>query len=650
MIFMNEFQKYDQIIFYGCIKKDIEQYVEYLNIDKCYIADTNYKLWGNTYKGIRIDSIDKLSDNSQNKALIILPRKAETDIYYFVRKKGFLGDVYFKDMVGIKKPDYKNSELTGMYTVERHTQLLIAALKEYEIHNIVVSPGGCNMNFVYSIQNDTFFNLYSCVDEISAAYMACGISQATGKPTALSCTGATASRNYMSALTEAYYSKLPILVISSSRDSFMIRNGIDQITDRLHIPTDIVGYATEISFTTTENEYEYCQLNIKKALSHLYLQGGRPVHINLITRFEKDFSFKTLPEFQKLNLFSVGDDLPMIPADTVLHILPGCDMNEQSIHLLECFAEQYNVLIVGDHLSNYKGKHFINISLLADQNKNVNVNVNTLITVGEISKSSHIKAKKTWRIAEDNSIYDRDLNIEAYFDMSLNYFLKWYLKQKCKQNLGLAIKTLKELDAHINDSIKELPFSNAWFANEFLKNIPENTRLYLGIYSTLKIWNYFNVPLTVKCYSTVGGFGIDGIISAMIGSSLINNEQLHFAIVGDLSFFYDLNILGNNNVGKNVRIIVMNNNGGHSLKNNNGLPNTDMMPKYISAPNHFIGNGSVIKSYVESLGFCYALVENKKEALEQMSILFDYKGPVIMEVRYESGNDTEAVRILSNLI
>lgn len=89
MIFMNEFQKYDQIIFYGCIKKDIEQYVEYLNIDKCYIADTNYKLWGNTYKGIRIDSIDKLSDNSQNKALIILPRKAETDIYYFVRKKVF---------------------------------------------------------------------------------------------------------------------------------------------------------------------------------------------------------------------------------------------------------------------------------------------------------------------------------------------------------------------------------------------------------------------------------------------------------------------------------------------------------------------------------------------------------------------------------
>lgn len=650
MIFIDELKKYDRVIFYGCIKKSIDQYAEYLDADKCYISDADYKLWRSQYRGIPIDQIDKLSTDSKNNALIILPEKEEVNIYYFVRKKGFLGDVYFKDMVGIKKNDHIKNELNGTYTIERHTQLLIAALKAYGIHNIVVSPGMCNMNFVYSIQNDTFFNLYSCVDERSAAYMACGISQATGEPTVLSCTGATASRNYMSALTEAYYSKLPILAITSSRDSFMIRNGIDQITDRSHIPTDIVGYATELSFATTETEYEYCKLNIKKALGHLYLQGGRPVHINLITRFEKDFSFKTLPEFQKLKLFSVGDDLPMIPVDTVLHILPGCNLNEESIYLLQMFAEQHNVLIVGDCLSNYKGKYFVNISLLADQINNIDVNIDTLITVGQISKSSHIKAKRTWRIAEDNSIYDRDLNIEAYFDMPLNCFLQWHLKQKRKQKLGSAAKTLKELSALLYDSIKELPFSNAWFASAFLNTVPDNAVLYLGIYSTLKVWNYFSIPSTVKCYSTVGGFGIDGTISEMIGVSLINSEQLHFSIVGDLSFFYDLNILGNCNIGKNIRIIVMNNNGGHSLKNNNGLPNTSTMPKYISAPDHFLGNGEVIKSYAESLGFYYILVENKTEALKQMPLLLKNEKPVIMEVRYESSNDTEAVRILSNLI
>ena len=94
------------------------------------------------------------------------------------------------------------------YTNERNHQILIYLLKAHNIKKLIVSPGTANSVFVGSIQNDPFFEIYSCVDERSAAYMACGLSIETNEPVVISCTGATAARNYMSGATEAFYSKL----------------------------------------------------------------------------------------------------------------------------------------------------------------------------------------------------------------------------------------------------------------------------------------------------------------------------------------------------------------------------------------------------------------------------------------------------------
>ena len=125
------------------------------------------------------------------------------------------------------------------YTNERNVQIMIALLKEHGIHKVIASPGTTNMTFVGSIQNDPFFQIWSCVDERSAAYMACGMADETGEPVVLSCTGATASRNYMSGLTEAFYRKLPVLAITSHRGDSDIGHLKDQQIDRRSLPKDI---------------------------------------------------------------------------------------------------------------------------------------------------------------------------------------------------------------------------------------------------------------------------------------------------------------------------------------------------------------------------------------------------------------------------
>ena len=90
-----------------------------------------------------------------------------------------------------------------MYTTEFNCQILIALLKAHGIKRIVASPGSTNVAFVGSVQNDPWFEVYSAIDERHGAYMAVGMAAETDEPVVLSCTGATASRNYIPALTEA---------------------------------------------------------------------------------------------------------------------------------------------------------------------------------------------------------------------------------------------------------------------------------------------------------------------------------------------------------------------------------------------------------------------------------------------------------------
>ena len=126
------------------------------------------------------------------------------------------------------------------YSSDQNVQMLITLLKSHNIKTVIASPGTGNMQFIGSIQQDSFFKVYSCVDERSAAYMACGIVSETNEPVVLSCTGATASRNYFPALTEAFYRKLPILVVTFGQKMCNNNNLIPQNINRTKQPVDTV--------------------------------------------------------------------------------------------------------------------------------------------------------------------------------------------------------------------------------------------------------------------------------------------------------------------------------------------------------------------------------------------------------------------------
>lgn len=655
-------KKYKKIVFYGALEKVIEKYSSYITDDD-EIVDSNEEKWGNLLFNIKIETpmcLKNESINNDNTAVVIMPLGFESEIYNTVRKIGFKFDVYSDDMISFsnyEEDDNRYIITNGAYSIEKHTQLLISILKEYNIKNIVISPGICNMNFVQSVQSDSFFKLWSCIDERSAAYMACGMAQTLGEPVVISCTGATASRNYMSALTEAYYSHLPIIAVTSSRDSYMIGNGIEQVTDRKHLPADIVRESIELSTIHTLEEKKYCELKINRALIATMIHEGGPVHINLITHFQKDFSTKTLPKCKKIKVIRANEKVlfPKIEGKVALYIRPGLKLTIQKTELIEKFCEKYNAVVIGNHLSNYKGKYFVDFMFFCDRG---NREFDLLIYIGSMNSNLKINCRKSWRISLDGRLEDSFLNQEYMFDMDIDDFIQFYTSNDeyatyNKSDMSLYYELKSEYNRTIAQ-IKELPFSNMWISKKLAPLIPDNSVCYFGIFSTLRNWSYFELKNTVDCYSTVGGYGIDGTLSSMIGASIVNPDKLFFCFLGDLSFFYDLNSIGNRHIGNNVRICIFNNNGGNSLIHNNGLLGNNIIDGYVGATNHFdnetVGT-NVIKAYAESLGFIYLKADSKYEFNKQTNIfLSESDRPILFEVKYLAQNDFEAVNIIKSLL
>lgn len=549
--------------------------------------------------------------------------------------------------------------MNANYTDEKNIQILIALLKSHGIKKVIASPGTANITFVRSLQIDPFFEIYSSVDERSAAYMACGLAAETGEPVVLSCTGATASRNYMSGLTEAFYRKLPILAVTATRDVSSVGHHIPQVLDRSGGPKDIVRYSIHLPLVKDEIDRQNCEIKANKAILELFRHGGGPVHINLETGYSRSYTAKELPKVQVIKRITEPNECPPLPKGKIaVFVGSHAKMTKEQIKALEGFCETNNAVVLCDHTSGYKGKFAVVHSLSSSQRfiKYNHLRPDLLIHIGEISgdySASRIAGKNVWRVSRDGEVRDTFGKLQYVFEMPEEKFFKIYTKSGKGNNQYLEAwrSNLKRL----YNMIPTLPFSNLWIAKKLHEHIPKNSVIHFGILNSLRSWNFFNLPETVYSYSNVGGFGIDGCISTLIGASLANKNKLYFGIVGDLAFFYDMNSLGNRHVGKNLRILLINNGIGTEFKNfdNPAAEFKEAADKYIAAGGHF-GNKSktLVKNYCESLGFEYLTASDKNEFNRVYKRFITEQildKPIIFEVFTNHEDESRALELITSI-
>ncbi len=547
------------------------------------------------------------------------------------------------------------------YTTERGVQIVVALLKAHNIRKVIASPGTTNITLVASLQCDPFFEIYSAADERSAAYMACGMAVESGEPVVLSCTGATASRNYIPALTEAFYRKIPVLAITSTQNTERVGHLVPQVIDRSEQLADMVRYSVNIPAISNESQVWNCEIKVNTALLELRRRGGGPVHINLATTYGKDFSVKTLPPCRVIRRITSADEFPVIEAGkTAIFIGSHTKMQEQDIALIDRFCAQHNAVVLYDQTSGYKGKYGVLSQLLYSQSSVDEVvrHVELLIHIGEVSGEygllNRISADQVWRVSEDGEIRDTFRSLTYVFEMKECEFFDHYTDT----TPAVADSFYREFESRyekFRNSVPELPFSNLWIAQRLSSLLPESSVLHLGILNSLRAWNFFEVPKSVDCYSNVGGFGIDGGISTLIGASLVNRDRLCFGIIGDLAFFYDMNSLGNRHIGNNIRLMLINNGVGTEFKNYSHPASRfgDSANQYMAAAGHY-GNKSpmLVKHYAEDLGFEYMSASNKEE-FESVYKRFvtneSLDKSIIFEVFTNSQDESDALYAMSNI-
>lgn len=543
------------------------------------------------------------------------------------------------------------------YSNDKNAQILLSLLKAHHISKVIASPGTTNIAIVGSMQHDEYFEMYSSVDERSACYMACGLAAESGEPVAIVCTEATASRNYFPGLTEAYYRKLPILVIAGSHGEHAIGHLHSQVIDRTQSPKDTVRYSAFINKIGNDKDELHNITIINKALIELKRHGGGPVLIDIVAS-PRGFDTEELPSVKAIKYYNKEASFPAIE-DIRIAIFVGAHirMSEELSREIDRFCAVHDSVVFCDHTSGYRGKYEVNFALVCSQ-KNYKSKLTApdlLIHIGEVSGDKYttqaLKPKKVWRVSEDGEIRDLFHSLDSVFETDELSFFKHY-------SAGEGGKTtyLDKCKAEYRECLSAFPsveFGNIFVAKRLSSCLPANSIIHFGIFNSLRSWNFFELDSSIHSSCNVGGFGIDGALSTLIGASLANPTKLHYLVVGDLAFFYDLNSLGNRHVGNNVRILLVNNGRGIEFrkKDHPGYQFGESADQYIAAGGHF-GNMSrtLVKCFAESLGFEYLTASNKEEfeaTYERFVTEEQTDKPLLFEIFPEADsevNNLDAVR------
>ena len=489
-----------------------------------------------------------------------------------------------------------------MYPKKELAQIVISACNQFNIGTVVISPGSRNAPLTIGFSNHKEIETLSVVDERCAAFFALGIAQQTQKPVAILCTSGSALLNYYPAIAEAFYSNIPLVVISADRPKHLIDIGDGQTIRQENV------FANHILFSANliENE-KYKTRNsqlIGEALQIAVSRKG-PVHINvpfdepLYETVEelKDFNFPHISMSSLDNSHIDYDKLSKIwnTADKKM-ILVGVNYPDVELHtLMNLYAEDDSVLIFTETTSNLHHKKAINsidqLIFSLNENQFTELKPDVLITFGGMIVSKKIKQflrkyqpKHHWNIDEEKATNTFFCLSEFIQTKPSDFFSKFNTsiikKESSYQPKWLQIREEKRIKHRAY--LSEIKHSDFKVFEQALESIPDNSQLQISNSSIIRYAQLFSVKDTINIFCNRGTSGIDGSNSTAIGAAYASKNQT-VLITGDLSFFYDSNALWNKNIPKNFRIILINNSGGGIFKIIPG-PGTTNATTYFETP------------------------------------------------------------------
>lgn len=532
-------------------------------------------------------------------------------------------------------------------------------LKQFGINKIVFCPGGRHLPLIHSIEQDKYFETYRVIDERSAAFFALGLIQNTNKPVAVCCSSGTAVINMASAVIEAFYQRLPLLVITGDRMYEYLNQNEDQQYDQIKSFEGYTKYQVRLPRIDTEVDEWYTNRVINEAMIELTHHGNGPVHIDypIENPFAEVFEVPNIPMVRKINLHMADmtdkewRECASWLKDKKIAIHWGQSVfpSPELTTAVKQFVETFDAVILTDHISNCHESHAIDRTPCVFRTKFSVQEENTLepdilISVGgntifnDIMKGRMKRWKSQhWQVGREDKVIDGFRRLTHMFEMSESFFfLMMAEKADFKNNNGYYNFWNKISNEISEPQIQE--FNEFGVIQAVMKSLPADADLQIGNSWSIRMTQLFDAQPSVRQNCNRGVNGIDGSLSTAVGFASSNSNRLTYLVIGDLSFFYDMNALWISSLPKTMRILLINNHGGSMLFK----PfMKDMMEKY---PMSNLGKDCktvTARGWAEECGFSYHTANNMEE-MEQCCKLMENRNsekPILVEAFTEFFDD-----------
>ena len=516
------------------------------------------------------------------------------------------------------------------------------------IDHIVISPGSRNAALTIGFTGTTSFTNFSIVDERCAAFFALGLAQQLQRPVALVCTSGSALLNYYPAIAEAYYSDIPLVVLSADRPAHLLEIGDGQTIKQENVFANHILYSG--ACTEGEEFQKYNEDQIHTALSIAISQSG-PVHLNLPFS-EPLYDIVTTPSVFPENhptVVTKHTDNQELISEIASHwnssskkmILTGVlPPNSLEANIISQLAEDSSLVVLTETTSNVHHPNFFPAidQLIAplDANDFKALQPEVLITFGGMVVSKKIKKflreypPKVHYHIDAKKAFDTYFCLTSHLSCAPNYFFKELLPPRditmsTYQQNWLGIKHLR-LQKH-ELYLKEIPFSDFLVFSQLFKALPNNIQLQLSNSSTIRYGQLFEMNPSHAIFCNRGTSGIDGSTSTAIGAAYVGTSPTVF-ITGDLSFFYDSNALWNQYITSNFKIIIINNSGGGIFRI---LPDAKQVPSFDT---FFETKHQLTASQLSDMhGFDYQSANDMSSLKAQLAVFFENSNsPKVLEI------------------
>ena len=545
-------------------------------------------------------------------------------------------------------------------TAKEQCNIVADVLINHGVKRFVISPGSRNAPLIVALARRKDIERYVVVDERSAAFIALGLAQQTSEPVGIVCTSGTALLNYAPAVAEAYYQKLPIIVISADRP----REWIDQDDSQTIRQFEALGQFVKKSYNlpsrcNDDTARWYANRIVNDAITEATRGQNAPVHINVEIN-------------EPLN-----ETTDIIATQRIINAIePSTRLDQATIDLLATEAKDKNILIIAgfgngnSQLSQVLGRlsQYPNISILTETIANVNEKADiihaidrTLLAMGEESRNQYTpdllitiggalisrivknflrnnKPKTHWHIGITDTTVDCMQSLTKRI-LSEPHVVLEQIESRIKNENSSYHDMWKELAeeglSRHNDKVTNAPWSDLKAFATIIPAIPAGYHVQLSNGTTIRYAQLFGDRLIQHNNCNRGVSGIDGSTSTALGASLAYPTGNTLLITGDMSFSYDLSGLASQYNSPRFKIIVIKNGGGgifRFIKNTSSLPELE---NYLE-----VSRDIPVGKYAEAFGFNYYEANSEESLKKQLPIFFaDADKPSILAVisdKYDS--------------